>query len=204
MILVASAPKEMLRHAIGIIDEAATPATDSAMYAALAWLSAVTAMREGSEDQGELRLTALASVLAGYPGGISIPAIREWTKTRDGKWWPTAAEMHAMCAPEADWRRRLREELERAAAAPEPQPIDDRGRWPEAGVGSPERQFVIHAAIKIGHRDHAKFETCVQFSRNGIHTTPMWAARLSEPDCDALRIMYGVQIHDDFEAEEAA
>lgn len=71
-------------------------------------LGAKTVSRRESDLDGELRAMAYAEELSRYPDDVVVWACREWVRLGEqGKWWPSWAELRALCERRVERRRAL-------------------------------------------------------------------------------------------------
>lgn len=135
----------------------------------------VTASRERGEIETAALIAALADDLAGYPRDIVADAFRQWR--RKSKFWPTPAEIVALCDAANAWRRGLRAMCERAIAAP----ADDAPIIPYRDLPA-ERKAALDAKIAAAFESLKADRPAAPAVTLPDVTVPMPRATAAQPD----------------------
>lgn len=100
--------------ALAVVEEAMTPALPNDLACELAQLRVLTKARDGSPEDMELMAQAYLDQLRRYPADVALSVIRDWPRTRNGKWWPSWHELERWCSARASARHAMRARLKRA------------------------------------------------------------------------------------------
>ncbi len=114
--------REDLDVSLALLKKALIPISPERLETELALLHGRTARRSGGELDLDLMLEAYARPIGGFPEDVVLDVLTTWHETEDGKWFPSASELHQQMMDLTLMRRDLLAQLQELNASGRVQP----------------------------------------------------------------------------------
>lgn len=148
--IIWDCPREKLEEAARIVDWSFRSAPGNAIAGALYKLRILTIGRDArSSDDQEAEAIIWGEQLACWPGDIALEVLADWPKRKDGKFWPTWADVLEELRRRMDRRMALANHIKRLLA----KPSDAAQLAPPKPLTDEERAEIVERVWERGVRD---------------------------------------------------